>query len=168
MTKNILSQTFIIHQKLDKELKIDNSVIANHFINNQKKENPFPVEWEVNIGRIFQHQMEKYDVEYKRYTFLLNLNAIVLNEKQFYQKDNYLNNENLLDSPDMTLIYHASGNEDLKIRFTHSFQRIENREYNYNLKVGELVMFNSGLNHLIFNSLEQNTLFLAHYQHQRA
>ena len=41
-----------------------------------------------------------------------------------------------------------------------------NREYDFDLKIGDLVMFNSNINHTIFNSREENTLLLVHYQHQ--
>ena len=164
--KQILNDNFIIHHRLDKELNFDNSSISNHIINSQKEKNPFLIEWEVNIARIFQLQMEMFDADNKMFTFLHSLNGIVLNANKVYQKETYLNYDNLLDSPDMSMIYHASGSDDLKIRFTHSYGRVKDREYDYDLKVGQLVMFSSDIQHIIFNSKEENVLLLARYQFQ--
>ena len=77
-----------------------------------------------------------------------------------------LNYDNLLDSPDMSMIYHVSGGDNLKIRFTHSYGRVKDREYNYDLKVGHLIMFSSNIEHIIFNSREENVLLLTHFQFQ--
>ena len=66
----------------------------------------------------------------------------------------------------MSMIYHASGDDNLKIRFTHSYGRVENRDYDYELMVGDLVMFNSNIEHTIFNSKGENVLLLAQYQFQ--
>ena len=164
--KQILNDNFIIHHKLDKELKVDNSSIHNHIINSQKEKNPFLIEWEVNIARIFQLQMELFDADNNMFSFLHSLNGIVLKPNKIYHKETYLNYDNLLDSPDMSMIYHASGGDDLKIRFTHSYGRVKNREYDYDLKVGQLVMFNSDIEHIIFNSREENVLLLAQHQFQ--
>lgn len=164
--KNVISDNFIIHHKLDKELNIDNSAIHKHVVDYKDGKNPFPIDWEVNIGRIFELQMQLFDAEYFKYTFLHSLNGIVLSPNKIYQKKTYLNFDNLLDSPDMSMIYHAYGSDNLKIRFTHSYGRVQNKEYDYDLKVGELVMFSSDLEHSIFNSREENVLLLAHYQFQ--
>jgi hypothetical protein len=164
LQKRIISENFIIHQRLDKELKVDNSIIHNHIVNSENEKNPFLIEWEINIGRIFQLQMEMFDADYKKFTFLKSLNGIVLKPNKIYYKETYLDYENLLDSPDMSMIYHASGNDNLKIRFTHSYGRVQNKEYDYDLKVGELIMFSSNMKHTIFNSVEENTLLLAQYQ----
>src|SRR6056300_1572799 len=166
LKKYTLNDNFIIHHILDKELNVDNSIIHNHITNLQKEENPFLIEWEVNIARIFQLQMELFDADNKMFSFLHSLNGIVLKPNKVYHKETYLNYDNLLDSPDMSMIYHASGSDDLKIRFTHSYGRVKNREYDYDLKVGQLVMFSSNIEHIIFNSREENVLLLAQYQFQ--
>ena len=166
LKKNIISQNFIIHHTLNNELKVNNSIIKNHIINFKKENNPFHIDWEINIGRIFQLQMELFDADYNKFTFLKSINGIVLSPNKIYQKETYLNYDNLLDSPDLSMIYHVSGNDDLKIRFTHSYGRVKNKEYDYNLKVGQLVMFSSNIEHIIFNSKEENVLFLAQYQFQ--
>ena len=88
------------------------------------------------------------------------------NGNKLYQKETYVNLNNLQDTPDLSMIYHVSGSDNLKIRFTHSYGRVMNKEYDYDLKVGDLVMFSSNINHIIFNSREENTLLLVHYQHQ--
>jgi hypothetical protein len=166
LKKNTISEYFIIHHKLDKELKIDNSVIRNHINNHNKEKNPFLIEWEINIGRIFQLQMEMFDADYNKFTFLKSLNGIVLKPNKIYHKETYLDYENLLDSPDLSMIYHASGDDNLKIKFIRSYGRVNNREYYYDLKVGQLVMFNSDIEHIIFNSREENVLLLTQYQFQ--
>jgi len=166
LNKNVLNDDFIIHHKLDKELKVDNTQIHNHIVSHNKITNPFFINWEVNIARIFQLQMELYDADYSKFTSLLSLNAILIKKNKLYQKETYIDFNNLQKSPDMSMIYHASGGDNLKIRFTHSYGRVINKEYDYDLKVGDLVMFSSYINHTIFNSREENTLLLAHYQHQ--
>lgn len=166
LQKKILNYNFIIHHSLNTELKVDNSVIDNHITQSQKETNPFPIEWEINIGRIFQLQMETFDADNNMHTFLKSLNGIVLSKSKIYQKQTYLDYDNLLDSPDMSMIYHASGDDNLKVRFTHSYGRVENRDYDYDLKVGQLVMFSSNIEHIIFNSKGENVLLLAQYQFQ--
>lgn len=166
LSKNVLNENFIIRHKLDKELHIDNSIIDNHIKKYNKENNPFIIDWEINIGRIFQLQMELFDADYNRFTSLLSLNGIVLKQNKLYQKETYVDLNNLQDTPDLSMIYHVSGSDDLKIRFTHSYGRVMNKEYDYDLKVGDLVMFSSNINHIIFNSREENTLLLVHYQHQ--
>lgn len=166
LIKNVINENFIIHHKLDKELKINNSIINNHIIRYNKENNPFVIDWEINIARIFQLQMELFDADYNRFTSLLSLNGIVLKQNKLYQKETYVNLNNLQDTPDLSMIYHVSGSDNLKIRFTHSYGRVMNKEYDYDLKVGDLVMFSSNINHTIFNSREENTLLLVHYQHQ--
>lgn len=166
LQKKILNDNFIIHEKLSKELKVDNSVINKHITQSQKEKNSFPIEWEVNIGRIFQLQMELFDADNSMFTFLKSLNGIVLSKSKIYHKQTYLDYDNLLDSPDMSMVYHASGDDNLKIRFIHSYGRVKDREYDYDLKVGQLVMFSSDIEHIIFNSKEENVLLLAQYQFQ--
>ncbi len=166
LIKNVLNENFIIHRKLDKELRIDNSIINKHITSNFKESNPFVIDWEINIARIFQLQMELFDADYKKFTSLLSLNGIFVFPNKLYQKETYVDLNNLQDTPDLSMIYHVSGSDNLKIRFTHSYGRVMNKEYDYDLKVGDLVMFSSNINHTIFNNREENTLLLVHYQHQ--
>ena len=166
LNKNVLNENFIIHHKLDKELHIDNSLIEKHIEKYNKENNPFVIDWEINIARIFQLQIELFDADYSKFTSLLSLKGIVLKPNKLYQKETYVDLNNLQDTPDLSMIYHASGGDDLKIRFTHSYGRVMNKEYDYDLKVGDLIMFSSSINHTIFNSREENTLLLVHYQHQ--
>ena len=82
LNKNVLNDDFIIHHKLDKELKVDNTQIHNHIVSHNKITNPFFINWEVNIGRIFQLQMELYDADYSKFTSLLSLNAILIKKNK--------------------------------------------------------------------------------------
>jgi len=165
LPKNVISEYYIIHQPIDKLLNIDNKSISKHICESKALQNPFDINWEINVSRIFQHQMDQFDADYERFTFLKSLQGIHLKANQFYHKKTYIDEFNLLDSPDMTLIYHAEG-DDLKIRFVKSHQRAKNREYDYDLKPGQLVMFNSSIEHIIFDSKTENSLLLVHYQHQ--
>ena len=162
LKKNILSESFIIHQSIDDLLKIDNDTIKNHILNFKKKENPFNIEWEVNISRIFTHILEQYNSDYNSSIILNNIQGILLFKNELYNKKSYINENFLNDSPDLSLIYNAN-NIDLKINFSHLFQR-KNNNFSIVLKQNQFVVFNSGLEHTVFTDKEDVVLLLVHYQ----
>ena len=175
--KVVLSESFYIKGFISKSLDLDKFYIKNNIIKNYAydsqltKDKLYPSKDYINLSqdenvlRLNQYFVDFYKLYHRENIEIMHNYGIFLNQNQSINLHNHINDYDLTNSPEISVLYVVDCNDDsLDVEFQFHKRLTRNSKKMVTLKQNDYLVFNSNLQHGILANKNNKPILLLSFQ----